>query len=145
MTTLRITIAINACNEADFEVRSSIKKQESLWASNFQLIGLAYRESDAIAKRITENPYAAKECFIKALIGCGMSLADAETLLAAKGWKRRMRLTWELLNEYQRIDALNLDYAIYENYWPSSNFPNADHLLASIAKVDSAKAMLAWE
>lgn len=97
-----------------------------MWASDFQLIGLAYREFDAVAKRITENPYAAKACFIRALIGCGVNLAHAETLLAAKGWERRMRMTWELLNEHERTDALNLDYAIYENYWPNLAFMDAN-------------------
>ena len=128
MTTLRITIAVNSGNEADFEIRSCIKKQESLWASNFQLVGLAYRESDVIAKRITENPYAAKACFVKALIGCGMSLADAETLLTAKGWKRRMKLTLKVLNEHERAEARSLDYSIYENYWPNLSFINPDYL-----------------
>ncbi|MCF5747885.1 MULTISPECIES: hypothetical protein [Pseudomonas syringae group] len=126
MTTLRITIAVSAYHESDFMIRSNIKKQESIWASKFQLIGLAYRELDAIAKRITENPYAAKACFVRAVIGCGVSLIDAETLLAAKGWKRRMRLTWELLNEHQRTKARSLDYTIYENYWPNLAFMNAN-------------------
>jgi len=115
MTTLSIMIAVNACDESDFMIRSRIKKQESMWASDFQLIGLAYREFDAIAKRITEYPYAAKACFVRAVIGCGVSLVDAETLLAAKGWKRRMKLTWTLLNEHERADARSLDYSFYEN------------------------------
>ncbi|MCH5536745.1 MULTISPECIES: hypothetical protein [Pseudomonas syringae group] len=127
MTTLRITIAVNARDESDFMIRSHIKKQESMWASDFQLIGLAYREFDAVAKRITENPYAAKACFVRALIGCGVSLVDAETLLAAKGWERRMRLTWELLNERQRTEARSLDYTSYENYWPNLVFMDANY------------------
>ncbi|MFP3924464.1 hypothetical protein [Pseudomonas sp. W5-36] len=126
MTTLRITVAVSACHESDFMIRSNIKKQESIWVSKLQLIGLAYREFDAIAKRITENPYAAKACFVRAVIGCGVSLVDAETLLAAKGWERRMRLTWGLLNEHQRTEARSLDYTIYENYWPNLAFMDAN-------------------
>lgn len=127
MTTLRITIAVNACNESDFMIRSHIKKQESMWASDFQLIGLAYREFDAVAERITENPYAARACFVKALIGCGMSLADAETLLAAKGWKQRMRLAWQFINEHDWLTARQLDYVTFENYWPNLEFLNSDY------------------
>lgn len=127
MTTLSIMIAVNACDESEFMIRRRIKKQESMWASDFQLIGLAYREFDAIAKRITENPYAAKACFVRAVIGCGVSLVDAETLLAAKGWKRRMKLTWTLLNEHERADARSLDYSFYENYWPNLAFMDANY------------------
>ncbi|WP_052393282.1 hypothetical protein [Pseudomonas rhizosphaerae] len=127
MTTLSIMIAVNACDESNFMIRSRIEKQESMWASDFQLIGLAYRESDAIRKRITENPYAAKACFVGALIGCGVTLIDAETLLTAKGWKRRMKLTWALLNEHERADARSLDYSIYENYWPNLAFMDANY------------------
>lgn len=132
MTTLRITIAVNACDEADFVIRSCVKKQESVWASRLQRIGAAYRESDAIAKRITENPYAAKACFVKALASCGVSLVNAETLLAEKGWRHRMNLTWELLNEHERIEARSLDYQVYENYWPNLDFLDPSYLLPSL-------------
>jgi hypothetical protein len=90
--------------------------------SHFQRIGLAYRESDAIKKRITENPYAAKAHFIKIMIGIGLCLHDAEALLGAKKWNLRMELAWSFLEPAERKQAQSIDYDRCENYWPNLDF-----------------------
>lgn len=109
MTSLRITISVNACDETDFYMYSSIKKWDSFGDSIFQKIGLAYRESDVIRKRITDNPYEAKSHFVKKMSKIGVGLEFAETLLAAKGWTRRMRLVWNFIDEHERSNARKLD------------------------------------
>jgi hypothetical protein len=127
VTTLRITLYVHACDETDFFMESSIKKIDSFGSSIFQKIGLAYRETDAIGARIIENPYEAKSHFVKKMSLIGMGLELAETFLAAKGWKRRMRLAWGFLDEHDQAAARKLDYSKFENYWPNLAFLDGNY------------------
>jgi len=108
-------------------MESSITKIDSFGSSAFQKIGLAYREFDAIRNRIIDNPYEAKSHFVKQMSSIGMGLELCQIFMAAKGWKRRMRLAWEFLDEHDWAAARKLDYSKFENYWPNLTFLNADY------------------
>ena len=139
MTSLRITISVSACDEIDFYMYSSIKKWDSFDDSIFQKIGLVYRELDAISKRITDNPYEAKSHFVKKMSRIGIGLEFAETLLAAKGWARRMRLVWNFIDEHERSNARKLDYSTFENYWPNLAFTDVNFPLQGVAQTPCSK------
>jgi hypothetical protein len=141
MTSLRITFSVNACDETDFYMYSTIKKLDSFGDSIFQKIGLAYRQSDAIRKRITDNPYEAKSHFVKKMSRIGIGLEFAETLLTAKGWTRRMRLVWSFINEHERSNARKLDYSTFENYWPSLAFTDVNFPLQGVAQAPGSKTV----
>lgn len=122
MNTLSLSILTDINQPANFTIEHSTNKTDSIHKSVFQRIGLAFRKSDLIKYRISDNPYAAKSCLVSALLNMGFSSSQSEVLLSAKGWDLRMQLAWQFLSPLERQRAKRLDYSEFENYWENLDF-----------------------
>lgn len=136
MSTHSLSIFVDVNHPANFSIKHSTSKAESITKSVFQRIGLAYRTADLIASRIADNPYAAKSSLVGDLLNIGFSQEQGETLLSAKNWDLRMELAWLFIKPIDRKRAKTLDYSEYENYWHSLSF--LDSKPASFVEADQA-------
>ena len=122
MSTHSLSIFVDVNHPANFDIKHSTSKAESITKSVFQRIGLAYKTADLIASRITDNPYATKASLVGDLLNLGFSKEQCETLLSARNWGLRMELAWHFIKPIERKRAKKLDYYEYENYWHSLDF-----------------------
>jgi hypothetical protein len=125
MSSYAISLFIDIQSPANFHIRHTTIKLDSIKKSAFQRIGLAFREFDVIASQLAQNPCAAKAHLIATLLNHGLDKDDSELLLAATNWEDRMRLTWTFLQASDRRKAKSLNYDAVENYWPSLDFLDA--------------------
>jgi hypothetical protein len=127
MSTLSISIFVDVNHPADFTIKHSTTKADSITKSVFQRVGLAYKTADLIAHRIAANPHAGKSSLVADLLNMGFSKEQSEVLLSAKNWDLRMELAWHFIKPIERRRAKKLDYSQYENYWQNLDFLNTNN------------------
>lgn len=126
MSTLSLSISVDAHNSARYVVKHTTSKIESTDKSVFQRIGLAYRLADFVAYSYPSNRYASKADFVGDMLHLGFSRCHSEELLRAKKWDARMTLVWSYLDPTERELSQALDYSELENYWPNLDFLELD-------------------
>lgn len=104
------------------EVSHYPHKKESADASAFQVIGLLYRISDELVEQQPQLSQVVTDYFTSRLRLFGFLEATVQILLGADTWSLRMRCAWYMLDNIHKTKAQELDYDIYQNYWPSDKF-----------------------
>jgi len=97
-------------------------KEDSQPHSLFQIFGKAYLMLDALTAFRSDRPDIGKTYFLNALIRSGWDLELAQQMLVHIDWTDRIYSAWYLIGEEERALAANLDYNVYQNFWPSLDF-----------------------
>lgn len=123
MTTFSVDVTVTQSKLGPvLEAKHSTTKKDSVMLSIFQGIGLLYQIADEVADRQPRYSHVAIDFFKSRLFKFGLDIDAAELLLSAPNWRTRMHFTWILASRGARAEALKLDYAVYQNYWPTLEF-----------------------
>lgn len=115
-------IVTSTPNGSRLEVSHSPHKKESADVSAFQIIGLLYRMSDALVEQEPQLAQVVTEYFTSRLRLFGFLEESVQILLSADTWNLRMRCAWYILDNVHKTKAQELEYEIYQNYWPTDKF-----------------------
>lgn len=127
----KVLITLKPCDQDQIEsldVQLVFDKKESIGLSTFQTLGRLHREIDAVhdfeLKYITMAFNYFQGFFCDQLDWP----AHIPLLILFMGptWDSRMRIAWGLLSNEEKAVALELDYELFHNYWPSLDFLHVD-------------------
>ncbi|HDS1692673.1 MULTISPECIES: hypothetical protein [Pseudomonas] len=102
-----------------------IQSVDSEDLSTFQALGLLYHMLDKVGQFGVGATQHAERAFKSILLKEGWGERVVNSLLLAVGWQNRMYLAWSAVGREGRDAARNLNYEIYQNYWPNLDFCHA--------------------
>ncbi|MBK5373309.1 hypothetical protein JFT81_01495 [Pseudomonas sp. TH43] len=97
-------------------------KLDSQGESIFQAIGISYSILDRMIAHNASCANAAADFFMTTLMRDGWSWDTSYQLVIETDWQHRMYRAWSVLNAENRANAVELDYDVYQNYWPNLDF-----------------------
>lgn len=106
--------------------RHFIQKSDSQDVSQFQALGLLFLMLDAVTEFDEAMGDYSKLSFKSILMNDGWDESVVRRLLSAVGWQERLYVSWSALTQQEHKAARDLDYNLFQNYWPDLEFCQLD-------------------
>lgn len=106
--------------------RHFIQKNDSQDVSQFQALGLLFLMLDAVTDFDEAMGDYSTFSFKSILMNDGWDESVVRRLLSAVGWRERLYVSWSALTQQEHKAARDLDYGLFQNYWPDLEFCRHD-------------------
>ena len=106
--------------------RHFIQKTDSQDVSQFQALGLLFLMLDRVTEFDAAMGDYSKLSFKSILMNDGWDESVVRRLLSAAGWQERLYVSWSALTQQEHKAARDLDYSLFQNYWPDLEFCQHD-------------------
>jgi hypothetical protein len=101
------------------EINGLSEESRSARKCRFQTIGWILDVVDTVHNKTHPDNLLNESFALDALIKYAkMDAKSAEQLLVAKNWRKRFEVVWEHLDDFEREEAVTLNYNYWDNYWP---------------------------